>query len=324
MSKNAVSESFQTTPPAGTTAESAMSLQSAWAHASLATAIWASNVVAVKFALREMPGLTTALARVTLAGLALVAVHKLRKLPFALPREEWPGFVALGFFGIAVSFTFFTCAMQYTSVSHAVFIAALLPIMVMVVAALTGQERLTASRSIGLIVAMAGMVMLEMDQTVVARGRGVVASNWRGDLMALGGASCFTFFTIRGKQLAARYDSGTVNMYAFGLGAMFCAPLLAWIGLTDTPNSLKVNVSEVSWVAWTSLLISGTAGSALPYYVYYKSLKVLKASQAAALHYVQPVLATLLGVAFLGERLGPQFAVAAALILLGVFIAERR
>lgn len=305
-------------------AEPAMSLPSAWAHASLATAIWASNVVAVKFALREMPGLTTALARVTLAGLALVAVHKLRKLPFALRRDEWPGFLSLGLFGIALSFSFYTCAMQYTSVSHAVFIGALLPIMVMVAAALTGQERLTGAKTMGLVVALAGMVILELDQTVLASGRGAVASNWRGDLMALGGASCFTFFTIRSKQLAARYDSGTVNMYAFGLGAMFCLPLLVWIGLTDLPGSLKVDVSEVSWVGWTSVLLSGTVGAALPYYVYSKSLKVLRASQAAALHYVQPVLATLLGVAFLGERLGPQFAMAAGLILLGVFIAERR
>lgn len=302
----------------------AMTLRAAWSHAWLATGLWAANVVAVKLALREAPGLTTALARVTLAGAVLVLVHRFRALPFTLRREEWPGFLALGFFGIAVSFAFFTSAMQFTSVSHAVFIGALLPILVMVAAALLGQERMSGGKIMGLIVAMAGVVLLEMDKTVIAGGRHVVASNWRGDLLALGGVCCFTFFTVRGKQLATRYESGTVNMYAFGFGAAFCAPLLAWIVTTGTPQMLSVRLEDVSWVGWTALLLSGTAGSALPYFVYYKSLKVLKASQAAALHYVQPVLATLLGVAFLGERLGPQFAIAAGLILLGVFIAERR
>lgn len=301
-----------------------MSPRSAWAHAWLATGLWAANVVAVKLVLREAPGLTTALARVTLAGVVLVTIHKLRRLPFTLRREEWPEFLALGFFGIAVSFAFFTSAMQFTSVAHAVFIGALLPILVMVAATLVGQERINSSKLLGLLVAMIGVVLLELDRTVIAGGQHVVGSNWRGDLMAFGGVCCFTFFTVRGKHLTLRYDSGAVNTYAFGLGALFCAPLLAWIDFTGTPAALRVSAAEVSWVAWTALLLSGTVGSALPYFAYYKSLKVLKASQAAALHYIQPVLATLLGVTFLGERIGPQFATAAGLILLGVFIAERR
>ncbi|MSO19215.1 MAG: hypothetical protein EXQ56_01940 [Acidobacteria bacterium] len=301
-----------------------ISARAAWFNASLATFLWAANVLPVKLALREIPGLTTALARVTLAGLVLIAVHLWRGKSFSLRRDELKDFLLLGFFGIAISFAMFTTAMQYTSVAHAVFIGALLPLFVLILACATGQERFTGTKNVGFIVAMAGVVLLAMDKTAIAGADGAVASNWRGDLMALCGVSCFTFFTVRGKKLATRYDSGTVNMYAFGLGAAFCFPLLLWISATRTPQALDPHWNQVSLVAWISLFLSGTLGSALPYFVYYKALRSLKATQVATLHYIQPVVATLLGVVFLHERLGPQFTIAAALILLGVFLAERR
>lgn len=297
----------------------------AWLSALAATALWSSNVLAVKLALREIPGLPAAMMRITLAALALAAAHRWRGKSFALRRGELPRFVALGFFGIALSFTFFTTALDYTSVAHAVFIGALAPTVVLLLAVGAGQERFTRARIIGLAVALAGVVLLALDKTVLAGGAGVVASNWRGDLLAVGGVCCFAFYTVRSKTLTAHYDSGTLNMYAFVFAALFCLPVLLWTLLAAAPwTGVGIAWRNVGWVAWTSLLLSGTAGAALPYVVFYSALQVLSASQVAALHYVQPVLATLLGVAFLGERLGTQFTIAAALILAGVLLAERR
>jgi drug/metabolite transporter (DMT)-like permease len=305
-----------------TAADTPPSRRTAWIYACLAVTLWAANVIPVKIALREIHGLPTSLMRVTLAGTVLLLLHVRQGKSLHDLRSSLREFLSIGFLGIAVSFVCFTTAIEFTSVSHAVFIGALLPLLVLCVVSIQGKERPSVGRMLGFILALAGITLLEIDRTVVGASAQAL-SNWRGDLLAVGGVCCFTFYTIRGKHLSARYDSFTVNTLAFGVGAAISLPVLLGISATGLPNALAPDWSSVTWVAWISILISGTVGSALPYFVYCRAMQRLKATQVATLAYVQPVIATLLGVAFLGERLGPQFAVAAGLILVGVFIAER-
>jgi len=296
--------------------------RAAWFYACLSVTLWAANVIPVKLALREVHGLPTSLMRVTLAGMALLFLRTWRGQPLKL-QGSLREFFSIGLLGIAVSFICFTTAIEFTSVSHAVFIGALLPLLVLGVVCIQGKERLSNGKMLGFILALAGITLLEIDRTVAGES-GLVTSNWRGDLLAVGGVCCFTFYTVRGKQLSARYDSFTVNTLAFGIGAALCFPLFLWIVFTGWPRGLVPDWSTISWMGWASIFVSGTLGSALPYFLYCRALQTLKATQVATLAYIQPVIATLLGVAFLGERLGPQFATAAAFILAGVFIAERR
>jgi drug/metabolite transporter (DMT)-like permease len=308
--------------------DGAPSVRAAWFYACFAVTLWAANFIPVKLAVREMHGLPTSLIRVTLAGLLLLVLHVARGKPLAalraVLRAAGREFLVLGLLGTSLSFACFTLAIQFTSVSHAVFIPALMPLLVLGASCLQGRERLSLTKAAGFALAVSGIILLELDKTVVAGASGATASSWQGDLFAFGGVCCFAFFTVRGKRLAERYDSITVNTLAFGVGAAFSVPLLLLIALTGTPASLAPRWSEISWVAWTAILITGTVGSALPYYVYCRAMQRLKATEVATLSYAQPVIATLFGMLFLGERLGPQFLLAAALILAGVIVAERR
>ncbi len=293
------------------TASSAGGVARAYLAVAAATLLWSANVVAVKLILREVPAFPAGLIRIILAAVTLLAWHVLQRKPFPSNRAEWKAFVPLGIVGIAWSFLLFTLAFRYTSVAHAVFIGALAPIAVLLLVRLEGQERVTLLKLAGLGVSFGGVVLLALDKT---NGSG---TDWRGDLFALGGVGCFAYFTVRSKQLSARYDSTSLNTYAFLIGALFCLPFfLLW--------GSAIPWSAISWVGWLSLLFSATAGSAGAYLAYAASLRVLSASQVAAFQYVQPVVSTLFGVWLLRESWGTQFVEGAALILIGVFLAERR
>lgn len=284
-----------------------------WAYlgAVAATLLWSSNVVAVKFTLREIPAFPTGLLRITLAAATLAAWRGLQRQPFSIrPGERWL-LVQLGVAGIAWSFLFFTLALNYTSVAHAVFIGALVPMAVLLLARLEGQERVTPLKLVGMVVSFAGVLLLSLDQT------GGLGASWIGDLLAIAGLWCFSFFTVRSKRVASLYDSVSLNTFTFLIAAMFCLPLLVW----QAPG---VRWSGITWGGWSSLLYSATLGSAGAYLAYYFSLRTLAASQVAAFQYVQPVLSTAFGVLFLQESWGTKFTVGAALILAGVFLAERR
>ena len=194
---------------------------------------------------------------------------------------------------------------------HAVFIGALSPIAVLLLVRVEGQERFTWLKLAGLLICLLGVLLLAVDKT------GGAGANWRGDLMAFAGMWCFAFYTVRSKDLAGTYDSVSLNTYAFVIAALFCFPVLLLVGSA-------VPWPRISWIGWSALLYSATFGSAGPYLAYYYSLRTLTASQAAAFQYVQPVLSTCFGVWFLAETFGSRFEAGAALILAGMFLAERR
>jgi drug/metabolite transporter (DMT)-like permease len=286
-------------------------LLGAYLLAGLATFLWASNVVAVKLLLRDIPAFPAGLLRITLAGGALLSWHLLLGRPLLPPRSDRAVLLQLGIGGIAWSFLFFTLALHYTSIGHAVFIGALTPMTVLLLARLEGQERITFIKLAGLLVSLLGILLLALDHTDAS------AATWWGDALAMAGLLCFSFFTVRSKRLAARYDPVSLNAYAFGIAALFCLPFLG-AHFSDVPWP------AITWTGWLSLLYSATAGSAGAYLAYYAALRLLTASQVSAFQYVQPVLSTFFGAVFLHELWGARFAAGAALILAGVFLAERR
>ena len=104
------------------------------------------------------------------ARLLLVGLHVARGRRLAALREAWREFLPLGLLGISLSFACFTMAMQFTSVSHAVFIPAMMPLLVLATMCLQGKERLSLSKGVGFALAVSGIVLLELDKTVVAGG----------------------------------------------------------------------------------------------------------------------------------------------------------
>lgn len=275
-----------------------------------ATLIWSSNAIAVKFALREIPQMATAAMRITLAALTLVVIYRARGGRLQLERGEAKSFLRVGLWGLALSFFLFTLGLNHTSVSHAVFVGALSPLAILLFSWREGQERLSALRLGAVFVSLAGVLLLALDQ------QGGASPGWEGDLLLAAGVGCFTFYTVRSKQLARTYPSLQFNAHCFLAAAIWLLPLLV-VELARLPWR------EVGWVSWSSLFLSGTVGSAGAYLAYYYSLRSIQASQVAVFHYLQPVLGTVLGVVFFKEIMTGRFLLGAALILTGVVLAER-
>jgi drug/metabolite transporter (DMT)-like permease len=305
-----------TSAPTGTVAPAASesgrpSVLGAWLSVAAATLIWASNVVAVKFILREIPAFPAALLRIISAGAILALWHAAQRKPFWIRPADRSSLLQLGVVGIAWSFLCYTLALAHTSVAHTVFIGALSPMAVFLLVRLGGQEKFTMIKLAGLVVCLVGVLLLAADKA------GGAGAGWTGDLLAFAGMWCFAFYTVRSKRLARGYDSVSLNTYAFVIAALFCLPLLLW-------TAASVPWGRISWVGWSALAYSATIGSAGAYLVYYYSLRTLAASQVAAFQYIQPVLSTCFGVVLLGETFGARFEAGAALILAGMFLAERR
>jgi len=278
-----------------------------------ATACWAANIVAVKQALRGFAPLALVQLRVLGAALLYVVLFCAWPRRPALTRDQLrPGtLVVLALSGVAFNQLFFVGGVARTSVAHTGLLVALGPVMVLVLACLLRLEALTILKFVGMLVSFAGVAVLTMRQA----GQGT-GDYWMGDLIVLAGSAVFAIYTIQLKKVARLYDAISLNTLTYGIGACFLLPFGARPAL------------ESHWSALTAPMGLAVAyiivfGSVIPYTIYAFAISELTASRIAAFSYLQPVIATGLGIWLLSEKLTLRVIVGGTLILLGVYLTER-
>lgn len=273
--------------------------------------LWSLNFIVGKLVLRELPPLLASGLRIAGAGLVMLPVYAFGERRRRLPeRADLPLLAVLGVAGIAMNQVLFLLGLKRTTVAHAALIFGLSPLLVLAVAAAAGQERITARKVAGMFVALSGVLVLQHKSS---NGTTATAA---GDLLVLAGATAFALFTVVGKPLAARYGTILMNTIGYVAGALVLAPLLVH-------EALEFPLAGISWTAWAGVAYMVLFPSVVCYLIFYHALKHLAASRLAALAYLQPLLATLMAIALLGERVTSSVAAGGALVLAGVWVAER-
>ena len=302
-----------------TRTEPAPAPAAARSHASMhllmlfATCCWAANIVAGKEALVGFGPL--ALAQLRALGAALVFLLVFLVWPgkprLELSGRQWWLMAVLGLSGVTLNQLFFIGGLARTSVAHTGLIVALGPVMVLVLSCALRLEPLTALKLTGMLVSFGGVAVL-----TVGHGGQTNGAHWQGDLIVLASSAVFACYTILVKGVSDRYDALTLNTLVFGVGALLLVP-------AGAPAVLGVRWSSLPSPVWWSLAYMIIFGSVAPYLIYAFALTELAASRVSAFSYLQPVIATALGIWLLAERLTARAVVGGALILLGVYLTER-
>jgi drug/metabolite transporter (DMT)-like permease len=186
----------------------------------------------------------------------------------------------------------------------------LMPILVLLLAAFLGQERITARKVVGMTIAAAGVGVLQLERK---SGSGATLL---GDFCTFLCGISLAVFTVRSKQLMKRFGSLMINSVAYIGGSLAIAPLTIWL-------SVRYGVGRASAAAWWSVAYMAVFSSVLAYFIYNYALTYMPASRASAVSYLQPLGATLLAVLLLGEPVTMALAIGGILVLTGVFVTER-
>jgi drug/metabolite transporter (DMT)-like permease len=279
---------------------------------SLALLFWSFNYIAAKVALRDFPPLLLVALRTALAGFLILPVYFWQG---EAGESVWTWkqlrvLVPLGACGVALNQLFFVAALSRTSVAHTGIVNALSPLFVLLIAALIGQEGLSARRVTGMAIAFAGIVVLQLGRVQGSH------STLLGDFYALLGSLFFASFTVFGKSVSRQYGGITVNTVAYVSGGILLAPIIFW-------NSGTFRFRGVSALGWWSLLYMAAFSSVVAYLLYYYALARMPASGVSAMLYLQPVVATLMAIPLLAEPVNPGLLVGGSLALAGVYVTER-
>jgi drug/metabolite transporter (DMT)-like permease len=273
--------------------------------------IWSFNYVMGKIALRHIDALSLASMRMPLAALLILPIYFAQDRPTPLRRSDIWTFAYLGFFGVVINMGCFTLGLSQTTSEHSVVVMALGPVMVLLLAATLKIEALTPGKTIGMVISFLGVIVLETEHGVSGHSPLLL-----GDLITLSSITGFALYAVFAKPIAMRYDAISMNTYNVVSGAILAAPLSAW-------QMIHLRWGSVGWIGWSGMFYMAGFSAVVSYTIFAWVLRHMEPSRVAAINYVQPVVVILLSVPFLGEHPTGHLLAGAALVLFGVYLAER-
>jgi O-acetylserine/cysteine efflux transporter len=273
--------------------------------------LWSLNYVAGKIALRTIDPITAACLRLELAAIVMLPLYYMRRERSPLRvRDIWP-FAYLGFFGVVVNQGFFTVGLNFTTSDHSAVIIALGPIIILFLAGALNLERFTVGKIVGMAISFVGVYLLETEH-----GSPRNSPLLLGDMITLGGVIGFSFYAVLGKRVAAEYDAISMNTFNCVAAAIILLPL-------SIRQALHLDWHRVTWSGWLGVIYMAIGSSLAAYTIFFWVLRYMSASRVGAMSYFQPVVVIFLSMLFLGEHPTRNLLGGTALVLLGVFLAER-
>jgi DME family drug/metabolite transporter len=261
----------------------------------------------------------------TAAGLSPLAVAALRLLAggalivavLVIPGRRWPSgraaWARIGVTGLLAA-TFqaaYFSAVSLTSVSLATLVTiGATPVIVLAAELLLGRRRLDKSSVTRTALALAGLGLLI---GLPSGGYGAAAVG-ESAAMALLAAAGFAALTLTGATPVPGLSEETVTGLGFTAGGLLLLPLAALAGGVAFRPTLAA-------LGWLAALAAGPTAAA--YTLYFRGLRRVPAGTGALLSLLEPLTATVLSVAFLGNRLSPTGIAGAVLLAAAVLSAAR-
>ena len=275
------------------------------------TLVWGCTFPLVKAALRDVSPLLFNLLRMALASAILLAANHRSLL--ALTKAQLQ-LTALAGILLALGYELQTTGLTHTTPSKSAFLTGLVVVFVPLLSTLpgiraAGTPRPHAAAFLGALVAFAGIVLLTSEPHA---GLALLSGMHGGEWLTLGCALAFAFHLLtlaRATHIAAR-ALGTLQIVFATVTMLVFLPL-------DHPPHIHWNSTVAAALAVTSILATAAAFTIQSW-----AQQHLPASHTALIFTLEPVFAWLTSLLFLGERLGPRNLTGAALILLGVLLAE--
>ena len=268
---------------------------------------WASAYAGIRDALQAFGPGEVALARLIVAAvvLALYAVATRMRMPEArdLPVILFAGLLAFAVYHVALNYGEIT-----VSAGAAGVLIATAPVYTALLAAAFLGERLRPLGWAGMAVSFTGAALISVDE-----GGGFTLDP--GAFLILLSAVCVSVYFVFQRPYLAKYGALAFTTYAIWAGTVFVLPYLP--GLFSQSLAASAGTTLV-------LVYLGLFPTALGYVTYAYAMSRMDASVAVSFLYLIPVLAYLIGWAWLGETPTPLSVIGGLLALAGVVLVNRR
>jgi len=279
----------------------------AWLAFAALGLIWGVPYFFIKLAVQELSPVMVAWSRIVLATLILLPVAWRRGALHSV-RAHFGPICAFSVMEFVIPFTAISLGERWIGLSVTAILIAMVPFSVTLIARFFGlHERLGAWRTLGLALGLVGVVALV--------GFGPVSG-----LRGWAGVACMGLATIGyavGPLIVQRHLADMDALGPVAASLSVASLLLLPLALLTFPRHWP------SAYAVGSIAVLGVVCTAIAMQVMFYLIRHAGAARASLITYINPAVATLLGVVVLHEHLGAGGMAAFALILIGSWLATR-
>jgi len=261
--------------------------------------------------------------RITAAFLLLAIVAAIVKpAALRLRARQLPWLAVYGVLGVAMTQWLYFVAIENIPVGLALILEFTAPLFVALWFRFGYREPTRNTVWLGLAMALIGLMLVAQ----VWQG---FSLNPIGAIAGLGAACALTVYYVLGDAQLRRphpLDPLALTLWGFAAGALFWAIvrpwwLFPWQAFAESAQPVDAVPVEVPvWGLATWMVVLGTI---VPFWLVVVSLRFIRASQASAIGMTEPLIASFIAWAALGEVLSPVQIVGGLVVLLGVLVAER-
>lgn len=226
-------------------------------------------------------------------------------------RDIWRLALA-SLFGIAGNQYIFLQGLARTSPVDSSIIATTGPMIVLLLSAILGRDRITPRKLIGILIGAMGAMLVILYGGLAGFGE----EHLIGNLLVFASAFSYACYLIVVKDLMQKYSPFTIVAWVFGLSAIVLTPLL-WDDFTT------VQWGEFNTSTWLVLSFVVVGATWLAYVCVAASLKKLSPTTASIYSYSQPVIASIFAIVRGQDQLDFIKIAAALLVFAGVYIVTR-
>jgi drug/metabolite transporter (DMT)-like permease len=280
----------------------------------LAVFSWGISFVATKVALAYVSPTTVVWTRFAM-GVVIIGFVVIIQGQFMLPsRKDLAYFALVGFIGITFHQWLQSTGLQTAQASTTSWIVATTPIFMVIVGWLFLRERLSLLQTLGIFIAACGVIL------VVSKGALGSILNGQfgtiGDLLILISSINWAFFSMFSKRGLKAHPPNRMVFYVM---------LFGWLmtSIFFISNEYYLELQNVAFDGWISLLFLGIVCSGLAYIFWYNALKNLPMSQTGAFVYLEPFITLIVAAIVLQELITIGALLGGAAILLGVWLVNQ-
>lgn len=289
-----------------------------------ATVLFALNGTVVKSILLSGISATT-LSETRAIGsfvILFVVVALIRPRALRIRRDEWKILLAYGVIGVSMTQFLYFLAIERMPIGIALIIEFTAPIWVVLWVRFGRKQAVRGTVWVGLLLAVIGLALVaQVWQGFTLDGFGVAA--------AFGAAFALALFYVLGEHQRrgdhAR-DALSLTMWGMGGAALFWVvvppwSLSAWGAYAGLSEPLAgVGPQLPLWLLTTWMVVMGTV---IPFALAMKSLAYITAAQASIIGMTEPLIASIIAWIALAEVLTAAQIAGGAIVLVGVYLAER-
>ncbi len=281
----------------------------------LISLVWAGSFIAVKVTVDEIPPIHLGFLRFLVATPIMIALIFLLKKDRRIPiKKEFLSLVVLGLTGVTLLYLFQFIGIEYTTASTSSVLISTNVVFIVLLSTVFLKEVFSFKKTFGVVLSFVGVATVIFAQS---NNEAVSFNNqfMIGCILVLLSAFCWASYSIVGKKLLAKYDPFTVTAYAFVFGTVLYLPFV-FLDLVSV-------IQHVSFNGWMAVLYLAVLCSVFGYVAWYYALSKVDAGKAAVFLNFIPLFTIMLSLLLINEVPNLVFLVGAALIIFGVYLAQR-